>query len=72
MNGVRLGNGELLMRALGSADFLGATPEAWAATAAWLTFGVLLATLVYAAVQVREAKRLRREQFRPHVVVDGD
>lgn len=44
----------------------------WSALASWLTFGVLLVSLVFAGRQVREAVRLREAQTRPFVVVDFD
>lgn len=50
--------------------FLGWNPEEWqaigAVVAALLTFGLL----VYAIVQVQQAKELRDEQARPFVIVD--
>jgi hypothetical protein len=50
----------------------GWSAEEWAALASWLTFGVLLVSLVFAARQVLEAVRLREAQTRPFVVVDFD
>lgn len=41
----------------------------WTAAGTWATCIVLLATLLYVVKQLREAKRLRREQFRPWVTV---
>jgi hypothetical protein len=43
---------------------------AWAAVAAWATFGVLAGSLWFAGKQVREARDMRREQARPFVLVD--
>jgi hypothetical protein len=42
---------------------------AWTAIGTWATGAVLLATLVYVVGQLREARQLRREQFRPWVTV---
>jgi hypothetical protein len=44
----------------------------WNALASWLTFGVLLVSLVFVRRQVKEAIRLREAQKRPFVVVDFD
>lgn len=55
---------------IGMETFAGLSAGAWSALAAWLTFAVLLVTLLYVIRQVGEAKQIRREQFRPHVVVD--
>jgi hypothetical protein len=41
----------------------------WTAAGTWATCLVLLATLLYVVKQLREAKELRREQFRPWVTV---
>lgn len=46
--------------------------EEWSALASWLTFAVLLGSLVFAARQVTEAVRLREAHTRPFVVVDFD
>ena len=46
-----------------------ADAETWTAVGTWATCLVLLLTLLYAARQLSEAKRLRREQFRPWVTV---
>jgi hypothetical protein len=45
------------------------TAASWTAVGTCATCLVLLATLLYAAKQLREAKELRREQFRPWVTV---
>jgi hypothetical protein len=42
----------------------------WAAGAAWATFFILCASLIYVRRQVGEARQLREEQTRPFVVVD--
>lgn len=42
---------------------------AWTAIGTWATCLVLLATLLYVVKQLREARELRREQFRPWVTV---
>ena len=42
---------------------------AWTAIGTWATCLVLLATFFYVVRQLREAKELRREQFRPWVTV---
>lgn len=41
----------------------------WTAIGTWTTAIILLATLIYAALQVREMRTLRREQVRPWIVV---
>jgi len=46
--------------------------EEASALASWLTFAVLLGSLIFAARQVKEAVRLREAQTRPFVVVDFD
>jgi hypothetical protein len=43
--------------------------ETWTAIGTWATCLVLLATFVYVVRQLREARELRREQFRPWVTV---
>jgi hypothetical protein len=45
------------------------SPEAWAAAAAWVTAIVALAAGAIALGQLGEARRLRREQAQPYVVV---
>ncbi len=42
------------------------------ALAAWVTAALLLGSLIFAGVQIRQARRLREEQSRPFVVVDFD
>lgn len=46
------------------------SPAAWAAIAAWATFGVALAAAWYARHQVSEARKTREEQAQPFVIVD--
>jgi hypothetical protein len=41
----------------------------WTAIGTWATGAVLLTTLVYVVRQLREAREVRREQFRPWVTV---
>jgi hypothetical protein len=43
---------------------------AWGALGTWVTALIYVAILIYAVKQVGEAKRLRRAQTRPFVVVD--
>jgi hypothetical protein len=45
------------------------TETTWAAAAAWGTFFVYLALLLFAARQLGEARRLREQEARPYVVV---
>jgi hypothetical protein len=48
----------------------GRDAAAWTALAAWATVGIYLALGIFALVQVLQARRLRKEQARPFVVVD--
>ena len=43
--------------------------ETWTALGTWATCLVLLATLIYVAGQLHEARELRREQIRPWITV---
>jgi hypothetical protein len=47
-------------------------PEAWSAAAAWVTATIALTALLVARGQLREARRLRREQAQPYVAVFTD
>jgi hypothetical protein len=42
----------------------------WSAVGTWVTAAIYVAILAYAVVQVGEAKKLRRAQTRPFIVVD--
>jgi len=45
------------------------SPQAWAALAAWFTVAIAVGGGVIAFYQLRDAKRLRREQAQPYVAV---
>jgi hypothetical protein len=49
--------------------FTAITSEDWTAAGTWATCFVLLMTLIYVARQVRDARELRREQFRPWLAI---
>lgn len=46
------------------------TPAQSAAGAAWATFVILVVTAIFAGWQVIQARRLRREEMRPFVIVE--
>lgn len=48
------------------------TATAWAAIAAWATFGIALAAAIFAGIQTLAASADRQARQRPHVVVDID
>ncbi|HWC15356.1 MAG TPA: hypothetical protein VG929_12310 [Actinomycetota bacterium] len=48
------------------------TAPEWSALAAWVTAALLFGSLIFAGMQIHQARRLREEQSRPFVVVDFD
>ncbi len=45
------------------------SPEAWSATAAWVTVVIAVVAAIFGFYQVREARRTRQEQAQPNVVM---
>lgn len=54
------------------ADVWSWSPETWSAIAAWVTAGIAVVAGTVAWSQLREARRLRREQAQPYVAVFMD